>query len=246
MLKRQSVRIALLSAALFVLTLAFIVSCGKMEGDIDQNQAPEVSFTTVPVNQDTFSFAPVIYWKGNDPDGFVEHYSYADITDSAAIENPVDYINRIPEEAWTDTIATQARIYLLTEAGETKEHVFYVRCVDNEGAFSEVKYRTFFRENNAPNIPRVGRPSWNDELFDTTVYVQDTLFTKNEPDNIWTGIDFTWRGSDPDDKALYQIPLEYQTVLVKSPGDTVFVSQWDDDQNITLSGLSTGFYTLYV
>ena len=69
---------------------------GDMEGAVTPNQPPTVEFTNVPAVGDTFSYAPVIYWKGSDPDGFVELYAYADITDSAAILNPEYYLEVIP------------------------------------------------------------------------------------------------------------------------------------------------------
>jgi len=224
-----------------------VSGCGEMKGDIDTNQPPNVSFVTVPQDSSIFDFAPIIYWTGNDPDGFVRHYSYADIIDAEAVTNPIDYITQIPDEAWVDTLATQAQIFLLTEAGDTTEHIFYIRCTDNEGLqCEEIKYRTFFRTNNAPNIPRIGPTGTDETLFSTRYVVQDTLFSAPSLTAFYPGIQFTWRGSDPDDKALYTIPLEFKASLVKAPSDTQFITQWSDDQELNIVDLETGFYTLNV
>ncbi|MDP8205506.1 MAG: hypothetical protein P9L92_02495 [Candidatus Electryonea clarkiae] len=229
------------------LVCAFLTGCADIEGELDENQHPTVGFVTVPLDSSVFSFAPVIYWTGNDPDGFVEYYSYADVTDSGAILDPIAYYSQIPEDAWVDTIATEARIFLLTDAGERTEHVFYVRCYDNEGAASEsIKFRTFFRTNQAPDTPLIGVTGADESELDVNVYVLDTLFCGTDITSSWGGLQFTWRASDPDDKALYKIPLQYQPILVKAPNDTIFVREWQDDQDIVLVDLETGFYSLYV
>lgn len=246
-MRKQKVAILTTVLLLLAASLSLLGGCGDMKGDVDVNQAPSVRFVTVPLDSSEFNFAPIIYWTGSDPDGFVEYYSYADITDSAAFEDPIAFYDKIPDEAWTDTIATQARIFLLTEAGERTPHIFYVRCFDNEGQVSEdVVYRTFFRTNQAPDIPRIGLVGWEDEEIQNDVYLRDTLFVGEQVNETWGGVRFTWRGQDPDDKALYRIPLQFQPILVKAPGDTIFQREWSSETEITLSNLETGFYTLYV
>ncbi len=237
-----------LGLALSLVILAgMLAGCGDVEGEQDTNQSPVVKFVTVPLDSSEFSYAPTVYWAGSDPDGFVEYYSYADITDSAAIQDPVGFYDQVPDEAWTDLIATEAQIYLLTEQGELTEHVLYVRCFDNEGAVNEdVVFRTFYRTNQAPYIPRVGVMGASDDELATDVYISDTLYSGTKETSIWSGIQFQWRSSDPDDQALYTIPLEYKTILVKAPGDTIAESEWTEDQDIQIVNLETGFYTLYV
>ncbi len=238
----------LMLGCVLLVTIALLVAgCGKIDGDFNPNQPPTLSFVTVPLDSSEFSFAPVIYWAGNDPDGFVEYYSFADVTDTAAFIDPEGFYDLIPEDAWTDTIATQARIYLLTEAGEVAPHIFYIRCFDNEGQVNEgVVYRTFFRSNQPPNTPRIGITGTPEDSLSENVYVADTLFSAPNISDSWAGIQFNWRANDPDDQALYQIPLQYQPILVKAPNDTIFVGDWQDNQDIILVDLETGFYTLYV
>ncbi len=233
-------------AFLMTLMVIFYTGCGSLEGDENKNIPPNVDFVTVPVDGDTFNYAPYIYWRGNDPDGFVEYYSYADITDSAAFINPIAFYNQIPDEEWTDTITTQARIYLLTETGEFQQHTFYIRCFDNDGAVSKPRYRTFYRTNEPPRVPEIGLVGAEDEEMGHSIYIADTLFSGTDITDTWGGIAFTWRGSDPDDRSLYKIPLQFQPILVKAPGDTIFRRPWSDDLGIVLSDLETGFYTLYV
>jgi hypothetical protein len=238
-----------------LLMMMFVVSgCGDLKGDPTKNVLPSVGFVTVPVDSSLFTYAPEVRWMGSDPDGFVEFYSFADITDQSAILSPVEFIDQIPEEAWRDTISHSATVYLLSEVGDTTEHIFYIRCTDNDGAKSAVKYRTFFRSNNEPNIPIIGvtgiaQSQWatrypNPVANDTSTV--DTFFTAPQTNGFYPGIQFSWLGTDPDDKVGAQIPLEYQAVLIKSPSDTVFKQSWNDDVDITLIDLETGFYTLNV
>ncbi len=233
-------------AGMLLLAL-MLAGCGNMEGDQDVNIPPSVRFVTVPLDSSEFNYAPTVYWAGSDPDGFVEYYSFADVTDSAAIQNPIAFYDQIPDEAWTDTIATEATIYLLTEEGEQTEHVVYIRCFDNEDAVSDsVVYRTFYRSNQPPNIPQIGLAGASDDAMGQSVIVEDTLFSAEYTSQYWPGHQFQWQSSDPDDRALHKIPLQYKMVIVKGAEDTIGVSDWVDEQSATFADLETGFYTLSV
>ncbi|MBL7190345.1 hypothetical protein ISS30_01520 [bacterium] len=102
-----------------------------------------------------FSYAPQVHWYGTDPDGFVEGYYYADIkiTPDMTNFNPNTYI--VPDDQWVFTHMTSTVISLLSEEGDTTEHVIYIKCIDDQNLESSVKYRTFFRSNQAPNTPLI-------------------------------------------------------------------------------------------
>jgi len=215
------------------------------EEDIYANQPPIVEFTNVPADGDTFSYAPVIHWKGRDCDGFVEYYDYADIIDSTALSNPVYYIDFIPDEAWVRDTTTSDTIYLLTEAGQVTEHIFYVKCADDQGAESEVIYRTFYRMNQPPYVPEIKWWSDSDTSFFHDLLIIDTLYCLDEITDTWPGLGFAWRSSDPDDSDLYTIPLEFRYYLEKVPHDTVWEwvsTGWSNRQELQFAGLETGHY----
>ena len=225
---------------------------GEMKGAVAPNRRPVVEFTNVPADSDMFSYAPVIHWKGRDPDGFVENYLYADITDPTAILDPDYYYDLIPKEAWVETKATSDTVYLLTEKGEITEHVFYVICIDDRGDTSSrdsLRYRTFFRSNEPPRVPLVKWWAHPDENYGNDIIIGDTLYCLDAITNIWSGLGFSWKSSDPDDRALYTIPLEYSYYLEKVPHDTIWewVSDgWTSDQELMFYGLETGHYTFSV
>ena len=213
-----------------------------------------------------FSYAPIVNWYGTDPDGFVEYYSYADIDEDfapEAIADPDGYINSIPASKWVDTPTTFTTIYLLSEEGDTTEHVVFLRCFDNLGASSSIKYRTFFRSNQAPNTPLVKWDQQPDSEYDTLNYIttdtlgteiNDTLYCLENVTPTWPGIILRWKGDDPDDKELYTIPLQYQYYLIMMNesgefADTIW--EWTqvnltDDQEITIVNLASGSYKFTV
>ncbi len=216
-----------------------------------------IDFSFRIANYYVFSYAPTIHWVGYDPDGFVDHYRYADVTDSAfiagfrAAANPQSYVAQNQSQlVWYDTTAMEARIYLLTTEGDTTEHLFFVKAVDNLGSESQnLAYKTFFRSNNAPANPSIKPLENPDTDFIQHFVVQDTLFCLDNLTPNWQGISFNWKSSDPDDKELYQIPLEFSYYLVKTPGDTIWAvsdSSWSETKQIQLFGLETGSYTFSV
>jgi hypothetical protein len=229
--------------------------CGKMTGEVNTNQPPTVRFVNVPVDSDSFNYAPIVYWIGDDPDGFVEYYSYIDDTTTAARQDPVSFIQNVDPSRWVDTVATQATIYLLTEEGDTTEHTFFIRATDDDGAHSVFNpsqhIRTYYRTNLAPNTPRIKWEQWPDDSFSTDNTIRDTLFCIDTTTTNWGGIGFVWKANDPDDRELNIIPLQFNYILVDA--DSNLIPRWSlppnefrDTKNLTIFGLPTGWYTLYV
>ncbi len=244
--ERLVLTVALLTSAAII---GVISGCGSLDGDISTNQLPLVEFTNIPADRDTFSFAPVIHWKGRDPDGFVEEYLYADVIDSTALLNPQYYIPFTPQNAWIRTQATSDTVYLLTETGRITEHVFYLKCIDDRETESAVIFRSFYRSNRPPRVPQIKWFADADDSFGERIAITDTSYSLNAVTESWPGIGFNWRSSDPDDRELYRIPLEFKYYLEKVPHDTVWewVSQnWTTRQDLVLARLETGHYTLTV
>jgi len=241
-----------------VVAFAGIISwngCGKMEGDLLENQPPTVRFVNVPVNGDTFNYAPIVYWIGDDPDGFVEYYSYIDDTTQASRDSAVAFIQNVDPSRWVDTAATEATIYLLTQEGDTTEHTFFVRSTDDDGLHSvfdpSQHIRTYYRTNQAPYTPVIKWEEWPDDSFSTSNTVTDTLFVIDTTSTNWGGIGFVWKSSDPDDRELNIIPLQFHYMLVDD--DSTLIERWslptdefEDTKNLTIFDLQTGWYTLYV
>ncbi|MBU1936516.1 hypothetical protein KKG05_03890, partial [bacterium] len=272
---RNIYRIALLGV-LLALIAGWQIGCDRMNGTLNVNQPPNVEFVNIPPDSSLFNYAPTVVWYGNDPDGLVEYFSWYDDTTQAALQaydddNLANYVVNIPDDAWVNTVATSQKIYLLTEAGDTTQHIFFVRCTDNEGAKSLVKARSFFRSNEAPNHPTVSvlpvedffegidmieDKGYQDTLVTTDAGYQDTLLMGNALTQTYGGLQILWTGDDPDDRALSIIPLEFSYLIVNEfgeevpfPGDTLREngwSHWSASKTKILYGLETGTYMFYL
>ena len=252
------------------LLIAFVAGCDRFKDDTpDANQAPTVRFVNFPEDSTQFSYAPIVYWQGFDPDGFVTGFEfYDDISaEGLAAYRAGDaefnaYLASIPNSVWTFTRNANQQIYLLTEVGEVTEHVFLVRSVDNLDSRSSIVARTFFRTNQAPNAPKI---RWAES--DTVAYfvheaIADTQLVGDTLTITYTGIRLLWQGSDPDSRTTNIIPLQFSYALVNSFGDSIALpvrddsnhvvgvregwSNWGGETQIALFGLETGDYTFYL
>jgi len=239
------------------------ISGGSPEMVADTSLIYFIDFSFNIDNYYVITYAPTVHWVGYDPDGFVDHYRYADITSPTFIsafknatlpQTPTSVYNQFKNDptifTWKDTTAVSARIYLLTNQGEVTEHLLFLQSVDNKGAISEgMVYKTFYRTNNAPNNPVIKPQDRPESEFALNYTIPDTLFCLDQVTPLWAGISFNWRATDPDDKELYTIPLQYSYYLIRTPGDTLWEwsnPNWNNSQLVTLSGLETGSYLFSV
>jgi hypothetical protein len=252
-------KIALGAGILIVLALVYL-GCDRLKGTLNVNQRPVVEFVNVPLDSTLFSFAPTVYWYGHDADGLVEFYSLYDDTTHGAIDayenNTLEsYVLQLPPDVWVNTTATSAVVYLLTPAGDTTQHIFFIRCTDNDGAISDVRARAFFRTNQPPNHPQIAVLPNDAYRMDTVL--TDTLLMGTTLTQTYGGLQILWTGNDPDDRALAIIPLQFSYLIVNKetnenvpfPGDTIQEdgwSKWSASKMKTLHGLETGRYVFYV
>ncbi len=237
---------------LSMLIAATLFGCGKYEGSVNSNQAPDVDFATTPLDSTQFSASPVVSWFGTDPDGFVEYYSYADIVDPVSLADvgaPQRYIDNkmIPQDAWTRTSSTSDTIVLRTSEGDTTRHVLYLKATDDKGLDSKIKYRIFDRSNQPPNPPEIKNPTTDE--WKSRLELPDTMYCIENVTTLWTGINFNWKASDPDSKIGQNIPLSYKYYLIKAPNDTIrryVTTGWITTKTLTITGLETGSYRFEV
>ncbi len=238
---------ATLSISLLILvavTAVFLsTGCDRMDGEKSDNLPPIVRFVNTPQDRDSFSYAPDVYWDAYDPDGLISGYEYYDDTTQAARDAHRDnrlreYVAGIPAGSWVYTTRTQEKIYLGTEVGQISEHVFFIRAIDNLGKRSEAAARTFFRSNQAPNAPRL-KCALCDTTYEINAAIPDTLLVGDSTSIVYPGIELLWQGSDPDDRDLAKIPLQFRWVLVRtrdfdgnSLSDTVRHPIFDDSNHV--------------
>lgn len=246
MLHRTKLLLAVI-AAIFLVTSYW--GCSRIKNDFSENKPPEVHFVNIPLDSTTFNYAPVVRWYGYDPDGLVDAFQYHDDSTAAAkaaydsdLVHPGTlqaYINAVPSSAWITTYNSADTIYLRRAETDTfrTQHVFMIRCVDNRGAYSSVKVRTYFRTNNPPNTPLV---KWALDVtispphnYDSVYTVPDTLFWGDTLTSTYGGVGFLWQGTDPDSRALNIIPLTFSYLLRNvTTGDTFPYPLLDDSNHV--------------
>ncbi len=235
----------------------------------NENQAPTVRFVNFPEDSTQFSYAPIVYWQGFDPDGFVNGFEFYDdisaegLTAYRAGEAAFQaYLASIPNTVWTFTENASQQIFLLTEVGEVTEHVFLVRSVDNLNSRSSIAARTFFRTNQAPYAPKLRWAESDTVAYFVNEAIPDTQLVGDTISITYTGIRILWQGSDPDSRASNIIPLQFSYALVNSLGDSIALpvrddsnhvvgmregwSNWGGETQIALYGLESGNYTFFV
>lgn len=195
-----------------VLLFTLILSgCGKLErkGTAPVNTPPQVFFSNIPPEADSFSVNPLIYWYGTDKDGFITAYQYAVVTDSVSdlwggLEGTKDSLARIGSDSasWVNNTIRmnifgahvdvlkghQRNVRMYAEMNPniyTPQHIF-LRAVDNAGGISEIKTRMFWRNNHAPTC----------SLNVDKAFVQNSFYCLPETTQTWKGIQIGWAGLD--------------------------------------------------
>ncbi len=254
----------LLFAALLVTVLA---GCDLFTDNPEYvNQAPTAWFVNYPSDYDTFSYAPIVYWQGFDPDGEVNGFEYYDDTTSAGLAayrgtdaEWLQYLAGLSQTSWTFTEEASRQIFLFTEIGDTTEHIFLIRAVDDKDARSEVVGRTFFRTNQPPNPPRIRWAESDTSAYFVHEVVPDTQLVGDTITITYNGVRLLWQGDDPDGNLSNIIPLTFSYALINSDGDSIEIpvrndsnqvvgyragfTNWGNQTQISLFGLESGDYT---
>ncbi|MBN4076201.1 hypothetical protein JYT16_00635 [Gemmatimonas aurantiaca] len=163
--------LALASLALLALASIMYTGCAKgITGDPYVNSLPLVRFVNVPPDSSTFSANPIVSWVGTDIDGRVEQFHYTvvkvgDVSPAATPGQPTPgealaYAVGIPIEDWTilmvtlDDPANKDTVRMSADFTDpvnviVRQFVF-LRAIDDQGASSEIVYRTFGRNDHYP------------------------------------------------------------------------------------------------
>jgi len=159
------VRILFLYIFLSFSSLAFLSSC-RDEGDKEENQAPETSFSLDAINlsgEDRLNSIVRLSWYGRDADGYVKGY-----------EISTDQIN------WTYTTSQDSTFqFTISSGSDTVDIDLYARAIDNEGlADPTPSYLRVPIRNTAPVIEFSNSLS----IPDSTFLVATTEWTASDLD----------------------------------------------------------------
>jgi hypothetical protein len=148
------------------------------------NLSPTVRITNAP--RDTTRGGSVYYavtlnWIGNDPDGRVDHFLYA--------QDPPRTVNT--DTAWVRTTRSEQIILWpstqsnpATVEGEDP-HVFAIKAVDDRGAESPVEFRAFWSRTDAPTV-RISSPVPKEGIRAYVTPAVRIQWSGEDPDGVFT------------------------------------------------------------
>lgn len=142
---------------------------------------PRIYLVNVPPDSSHLPHAPIVYWYGADPDGYIIAYQWA-IDDTSSWNT-----------LWVDSVmGTEDTIAFIAPLPDTEyTHVFYVRAMDNDTLVTDpccLGIRVF----HVTNIPPINTTIEEGPEDSATLFViSDTIAT-------WPGVQFTWSTEDSD------------------------------------------------
>jgi len=190
-MKRPLLTGALLACAV----LLALTGCEKEKStEVKPNIRPSVSITGGAAERQAEDYKVEFYWFGYDPDGTVDHFDLSiDDPTFASADTTSEFSRSLRFRA--DSLATSGAL----EGDFHRWHTFYVRAVDNRGAFSDPAQRTFNAFTIAPfSIFQQPQSSGRLSQFAQTVR-------------------FKWSGQDDDSSNPDRKPVGYRYKLVKVP-----------------------------
>jgi hypothetical protein len=219
----KPLRLAAITAVLAALGAAGLIGCSqKVSGTLVPNQPPTVELTNAPVSKDVNSpyfYAYRVNWSGNDPDGRVDHYEYAIDPPHLVVRDTSKCNNG--DTCWITTTKNEEILFFhATQPDSIKgtnpptasdPHTFVIRAVDNMGARSPYKTRSFYSYTIAPTVNIVN------PLPSALLRAQVTPSVRVE-----------WEGQDPDGQ-FTQKPVKYKYLMLDldDPKNSVFLADPD-------------------
>jgi hypothetical protein len=198
---------------LALLTITIYTGCSpNRTGTATPNSIPEVFITNTPPDSAQFSRNPDLNWYATDIDGYITSFRFAVIVDSMLLINgvhvtPSEFADQATDEqfGWTykpvdlDHPQSTATIRLYSNVDFPVDsfvtQYFFLQASDDQGAWSEIVWRMYSRNNHFPN---------------THFRARDFYINATDPNSPAPGISLTYDGADSADWGRAQPPLEYE------------------------------------
>src|SRR6266850_697623 len=220
------------------ITFALFTSCAKNPLIVDRNRPPRTYLVAAPLDSTishptatgvSYSYRVHMYWRGEDPDGFVVGFLWA-FDDSSAghyhFTTKTDSIFDLTVNDSTDITGGSTII------GSTRFHTFFIKAVDNLG-------------KPDPNLAVFNRTTFKASTIQPHVKFVGALPSGNGVDTLSDGQRFEihWAGDDSDGVVIrYKVNVASYSGPLTS--DTMAVFNDANDPNSI--GLASGVYNLTV
>jgi hypothetical protein len=208
-----------LAAVLAAFGVAGLSGCStKVSGTLVPNDPPTVELTSAPVSADhsnPYFYAYRVNWSGSDPDGRVDHFEYA-IDPPAVVIRDTSRCNN-GDTCWITTTKNEEILFFRATQPDpingnnpptaSDFHTFVIRAIDNAGARSPYKYRSFYSYTIAP-----------------TVTIDNPLPSALLRAQVTPSVRIEWEGQDPDGQFTQKpIKYKYKMLDLDDPANQVFL-----------------------
>lgn len=224
---------------------ALLLSCAKDPLRVDRNRPPETFLVAAPVDTTVdllnYSYRIHLYWRGEDPDGYVVGFLWAWDDSSLGAFRYTTKTDSIFELTVNDSSQLSGGIG--ANPGNAKAHTFYIRAVDNLGkqdpSLTIFNRRTFNAGTQSPSVtyapPLVPRTDGKiDTICDHTPFV--VRWFGRDPDGVVTRYRFnvgTFQSDlSPDSFAYFNDPTQPTSTTLVSGLYTMTVTAVDNANSI--------------
>ena len=217
---------------------SFLISCAKDPLLVDRNRPPQTFLVGAPIDTTVadlnYSYRVHLYWRGEDPDGYVVGFLWSWDDSSIGAFRFTTKTDSIFELTVNDSSQITGGTGI--NPGNQRPHAFFIRAVDNRGkadpSATIFNKRTFQASTESPVVTFLGGPG---AIPSGTVEI-DTLCDQ-------APFKVCWFGRDPDG-----IVTRYRFDIGSFNGDlmTDSCAYFNDPSHPGSVPLSSGVYTLVV
>ncbi len=219
--------------------VGFLLSCAKNPLRVDRNRPPQTFLVAAPIDTTVaaelnYSYRIHLYWRGEDPDGYVVGFLWAWDDSSIGAYRFTTKTDSIFELTVNDSSQLVGGTGI--NPGNQRPHSFYIRAMDNRGktdpSVTIFNTRSFQASTESPSVTFLGGPGG---IPSGTVDI----------DTLCDGAPFKvcWFGRDPDGVVTrYRIDVG----SFSSPLTRDSCAYFNDPSHPGSVSLSSGTYTLVV
>ena len=229
--QRVAWRLGVRVVVMLVGLAALLAACAKDPVRLDRNRPPRTYLVAAPPESGSFSYRIHLYWRGEDPDGYIAGFQWSWDDSSIGAFRFTTKTDSIFELTVNDS-ATIADGTSNQPPGTSRGHIFFIRAVDN-----------------------LGKPDPQLSIFNHRIIISTTQkpiveFTGSYPsgngvDSLCDGAPFQvcWTGRDPDGSV---IGYKFDVGPYSSPIIADSCVTFNDNSDPNSIALASGIYTLTI
>jgi hypothetical protein len=217
----------------------FLLSCAKSPLAVDRNRPPVTYLVAAPIDTTmtagSYSYRVHLYWRGEDPDGFVAGFLWAWDDSSITAFRFTTKTDSIFELTVNDSSQLAGGTGI--NPGNSRAHAFYIRAVDNLGKAD-------------PNLTIFNRRTFRAQTASPTVsfYLPIPSIAARDSgiiDTLCDGAPFSvhWFGRDPDGVVTR---YKFTAGTFNSPLSRDSIAYFNDPFHPGSVSLASGLYTMSV